>query len=405
MALSSGFTFRFLLGVILAPFFAIWLYGRLVAVPQVLIYNAPDRLIPVNGFKEYSVKFTDQVRNCEDGIVVPDNKVAILSCDPGRDLWNTVMGIFTEPLTAIPHGQLFLYQYGSQKLSDEEAVVPIELVEFPEISSFHPLGIDYHQPSGTLFVCNHAYEGARIEVFSLDISANRPVATHKRTIVSPLLRTPNAIAALNDHEFYVTNDHYFRAKDFRWLALLESYGAIPGGSLAHVNLSPGNGGANGGDLEVRTVSRIPFANGVTLLNESRIAVASTTTPSVNLYDILPDRSVRLSGTIKVSFLPDNLSTDDRGVLLIAGHPHAPSMEKLIHSRLECVRAGGQDLSQCHRASSSPSWVAEWTELGGLKNLYVSRSEYGTSTTAARDASNKFGIITGLYEKGILVWKE
>lgn len=41
--------------------------------------------------KERQIKFRDQIRNCEDVVLDEGAGVAILSCDPGRDRWNTVM--------------------------------------------------------------------------------------------------------------------------------------------------------------------------------------------------------------------------------------------------------------------------------------------------------------------------
>jgi hypothetical protein len=51
-----------------------------------------------------------------------------------------------------------------------------------------------------------------------------------------------------------------------------------------------------------------------------------------------------------------------------------------------------------------SWVAEWSEAEGLKDLLIG-SDYGTSTTALRDVKNGVGFVTGLYEKGLLRWTE
>jgi hypothetical protein len=44
-----------------------------------------------SNFTSHSVKFGDRIRNCEDAVLVPSRRVAILACDPGRDTWNTVM--------------------------------------------------------------------------------------------------------------------------------------------------------------------------------------------------------------------------------------------------------------------------------------------------------------------------
>lgn len=45
----------------------------------------------VNTFKSHEVLFKDYVRNCEDVLMEESLGVAFVSCDPGRDRWNTVM--------------------------------------------------------------------------------------------------------------------------------------------------------------------------------------------------------------------------------------------------------------------------------------------------------------------------
>lgn len=48
----------------------------------------------VSVFKEQDVKYKDILKNCEDVIILEEQGVAILSCDPQRDAWNTVMVSF-----------------------------------------------------------------------------------------------------------------------------------------------------------------------------------------------------------------------------------------------------------------------------------------------------------------------
>jgi hypothetical protein len=50
----------------------------------VLIFDSDE-------FKDHRVKFVNDVRNCEDIVLDEARGAAILSCDAGRDKWNTVM--------------------------------------------------------------------------------------------------------------------------------------------------------------------------------------------------------------------------------------------------------------------------------------------------------------------------
>ena len=52
--------------------------------------NAPERLSRISNI-DYEIKFKELTRNCEDAVLDETNSLAILSCDPGRDKWNTVM--------------------------------------------------------------------------------------------------------------------------------------------------------------------------------------------------------------------------------------------------------------------------------------------------------------------------
>lgn len=378
-----SFLLKSAIGIIILAAIYPYIFARLQAL-SLFFANRPGRITEIRTWTDHSVKFRDRIRNCEDGLIVEEDGIAILSCDAGRDLYNTVMGTFATDFSSIPPGELLMYRYhhSAGRFSGlSEELTLIKLLDFPGVKEFHPLGVEYHRPSSTLFVCNHHYDGSRLEIFSLDLDSftTQPVAKHTRTIISPFLRSPNAITALSDHELYVSNDHYYLARENPWLAKVETYAGIPWGTLVYVNLSAGDSDSDSSP-SVHPVAHVPFANGVTLLNASILAVASTSTSRVRLYDIQPDHSLREFGVINVPFMPDNLSTDKRGTLLIAGHPHPPSLEKVIKSRSKCVNDDARNLDNC-LLSASPSWVAEWTPDSGLKNVYVTKGEFGSSTTA------------------------
>jgi arylesterase / paraoxonase len=67
-----------------------YLYDRLIGL-SIVIRNAPEKLQQVNRFKAQERKLKDVVRNCEDALLIPEREIALISCDPGRDNWNTVM--------------------------------------------------------------------------------------------------------------------------------------------------------------------------------------------------------------------------------------------------------------------------------------------------------------------------
>lgn len=354
--------------------------------------NAPSRFQTGHNLSNLRVQFRDLVRNCEDAVLDPEHGFALLSCDPGRDTWNTVMGVFQDPESP-PATGIYYYDYTSGSTKPEK----LALLDFNAASShFHPLGLDYHAESNTVFVTNHARDGPSIEVFTL-FQSDR-AATHIRTIKDGLLAAPNSIAALNSHEFLVTNDHHFRAGKDAKANLLETYLGLPGGSVVHVDLRLPS------QANVTRLARLPFANGIVQLNATTWAVASSSMNSIYLYD-LPSRNgdhvpaLELSSTIAMPFHPDNLSIDKDGKLLIAGHPHSPTLGKISKNIAQCNSPGGGKEGDCVQGLS---WIAEWGEQGGLTTLYKGRN-FGTSSTAVRDVDRRFGLAIGLYERGLLTW--
>lgn len=292
----------------------------------------------------------------------------------------------------MPKAALWIYDYATPT----HDVDPLNKLEFEGFTGdFHPMGVAYHGPSSTVFVVNQSTEGSRIEAFTLDLAGERPMAKHKRTITHPLISAPNSVTFINENELYVTNIHYFPAQDHPHLSLIETHLAIPGGSVVHIDLSTDT---------YRTVARLPFANGVKLINSTTLAVASSTTVSVKIYSIDPTtRDLTFRSSFGVPFGVDNLSVDKDGKLLAAGIPHIPSFQEFFETRELCNSDEGRDAEVCKTAVAGTS-VVEWTEEGGLKKLY-SGTDYPTGATAVRDVQRKTGIIVGLYANGIMEWKE
>jgi arylesterase/paraoxonase len=312
-------------------------------------------------------------------------------------------------------GGLYYYRYPKYPdISEEGAIHPLEITGLPLESwmKFHPLGIGYWEPTRTLYVVNHGPPGPTIEVFKVNKQVT--ALSYVKTIQhDALLNAPNAVEPISEDEIFVTNDHQWTPKAGKKWNLLETYLAIPGGSVVYVNMATN---------ETRKMVNLPFANGITVLNKTMLAVASTTTPSVNIYTITnsTNSTVSLQQTqkINVPFFIDNLDTDSSGHLLMAGHPHPPSLTKVAQTNHEYsfgekvgmgdgwIEGGlpdnGKPVDERFRA---PSWVAEWdgNKKGVLKDVYVGK-EYGTSSTFVRDVGRGVGIIVGLYERGIFVGK-
>ncbi|KAI1264848.1 putative paraoxonase [Xylariaceae sp. FL1019] len=357
--------------------------------------NAPARFQEISNIPNPTIKFSDRIRSCEDVILVESRGLAILGCDPGRERWNTVMGIF-EP-DPVANGDLYLYDY-----SKNDELLQFKFVDFKYQTNFHTLGMAYDEHTSTLFVANHRrHEHPAIEMFKLDLE--HQTATHQGSIQHPLIHGPNSITLINDHELMVTNNNYFLIRDNWLLNRIETYLALPLGSVVHVDFAAllKNPDAS---ADAKVITRLPFANGIEMINETAFAVASSTLGSVHTFDLATSKEL---SRFKVPFHPDNLSLSKDGALFVAGHPHMPTLVAFTESRhicndpIELSKADAKTQEAC-KTLSAPSWAVKWTEAGGVEHLYAS-TEYPSSATVVFDATSGKGMIAGLYAKGILVW--
>ncbi|KAK6223432.1 hypothetical protein LQW54_000550 [Pestalotiopsis sp. IQ-011] len=396
--------FRTALSIAILALLAPFIYDR----AQVLVgfyKNNPVRLSKHNALGHHDVKFAHKIRSCEDALLIESAGVAILPCDPGRERRNTIMGFFIPG--PVSSAELYLYDYKDAATPDSESLKRLELVDYAPGDDFHSLGMAFDEASSTLFVANHRHDGPKIEMFKLDQSTLQ--AKHIRSIAHPLIHGPNAIAIKNSNELFMTNDHHFTMAQSRFLAQAETYLALPLGTVVHVDVSDPE------TTKATVVARVPFANGVELINQTTLAVASSSKARVYLYNIVDNSGstsapeLVASSSIKLPYHVDNLSLTSDGRLLMAGHPHLPSLTKYAATRWICNDAAELDradatMKEYCATGQAASGASQWTEAGGLKHLYID-TEYPTSATAIYDSERKVGIIAGLYAKGILVWRD
>ncbi|KAI8964566.1 calcium-dependent phosphotriesterase [Daldinia sp. FL1419] len=383
-----------------------------LAQKLLLMYNnAPGRIVQINNLKSFEIKFPETIRSCEDSLLVQSKGLAILACDPGREVWNTVMGIFIPGPVA--NAELYAYNYSATGSPDSESLTRFEILGYDPNADLHTLGIAYDEDNSLLYVTNHRQEGRTIELFKLDL--DKFTATHFRTIRHPLFLSPNGIALLNDHEFLVTNDHYFLMEKSRFLSTLETQLGLPLSTVLHVDISPVLEDPES-PAKADIVARFAFPNGIELINETTVAIASTTNTAVFFYTISrpePANSSSLTLTYKSSaqfpFWVDNIQMSDNGTLFVAGHPHPPTLSKYAFSRHNCgspevLATADASFQQYCEDGRCLSGVSKWTESGGVEHLYLG-DDYPTSSTAMFDSKRKVGIISSLYGKGIMVWRE
>lgn len=350
----------------------------------------------------YELKYVDKLRNCEDLVVDEKAGYMVLGCDEGRDVWNTVMvsisqstfpdmhslhlqGVFGK--TSPPNGILYLYDYSRARPSLET----IRLLNTPSDYSFHPLGLSLHLPTNTLLAVNHGTSGSTVDQFHFSRLGNS--ATYIRSLSSPYLRAPNAVLQISNTEVLVTNDHFFTPRKSKWLNKIETYLGLPLGGVTYLNLETG---------AATQVARIAFANGIALLNQTTVAVASSSSAKVFLYEmdnITSPPTLTYKEPIAMPFWPDNLHMAG-GKLFIAGHAQLSGLTKLSESRQHC----GADTKSAGCDAVAPSYVAQWTREKGVEDVYVGTEIYASSGIAV-DEKRGVGVISGLYGKGLLIWNQ
>ncbi|KAF2643354.1 calcium-dependent phosphotriesterase [Massarina eburnea CBS 473.64] len=355
--------------------------------------NSLGKLQPVYNIKSHDILFRDRVRNCEDVLMEESLGIAILSCDPGRDRWNTVTGTFRNDLD-VQSGRLWLYDYSHPELSDSELLRPFIFKNFASENDFHPLGLEFDSLTSTLYVVSHAQSGSCIEIFQLEILS--ATATHVRTFTHPLVHTPNSIHSLGEGKLFVTNDHYMRAAVSPLLSKVETFSGVPGGTVVFVDLKEPE--------ESKIVARVPFANGITMLNQTTLAVGSTSKSGVYFYDVEPSsHALTFKRVVRTPSLVDNISVDSKGILLIAGHPDVFRLMQVSKGRPSCVEGSEKEEERKACECIAPSWAAEWSEEKGLRTFYKGE-DFCSSSMAVRDVERGVGIVSGLYEKGVMVFK-
>jgi arylesterase/paraoxonase len=298
------------------------------------------------------------------------------------------MGTFVVEREEKESAHIWIYHYSTPGLSDSKALKALKLKDYPNTADFQPLGIEFDATTSTLYVINHGrHTGNIIDIFQ--VSVQDAVARYVQTL------TPNSMHSLGNGKLLVTNDHYVGALISPFLSQVETFAGIAGGSVVYTDIH--------NPSHIKSLAHVPFANGIAMLNSTIVAVATSSKAGVYLYHFDSDKpKLHIRKYVRMPSGVDNLSVDTSGKLLMAGHPFAPAFVKTAKDRAKCDVQGSEEAKKACECTS-PSWVAEWSEEGGLNTLYKDNGEeFCSSSTFARDIGRGFGIVTGLYNRGLLV---
>lgn len=368
---------------------------------------------------------------CEDLVQWPQADLIIVSCDPGRLRWNTVLGPLADPT---PRGVLYAYHFNSTTSEDPSgtSLYRLDMLGFPDSQDFHPLGLELHSTnthSARLFVVNHRRDRSVIEVFDLNLDSEnqrggKATLSWRRTLAHDRIWTPNSIVAVGPTSLLVTNDHYFNRRFHSIPHILETWLRIPGGNVIEIEFDDNTPGLHssssiGDALESKgveawkVIGRIHFANGLALdPSGTTLVVAASMEYSLFFYSRKPPTtpesraSYAFTGSKSLTFAPDNIVFDEPKRIIVTGHPHGLTLVKF-------VKAGG-------KATPPGSWVSIVTasdssgpfEPSNAKVQTVFRDDghfFSSSSTAviikkkvseSPDTPSKL-FVSGLYQKGLM----
>ena len=186
--------------------------------------------------------------------------------------------------------------------------LPIDML--PDFKpEFHPHGISYFKTKSgkeLLFVVNHTKQNTTQKVERFEIRGKKLV--HIETIQHKLMNLPNDLVAVNERQFYVTNDHKY-LKGFG--RVMEEYLRLPYGSVNFYD----------GKTMTKVADGITYANGInTSLNGKTVFVTSPTNNQLFVFDRKADNTLTQVESIKTGTGADNIELDTKGNLWMGCHP-------------------------------------------------------------------------------------
>jgi len=233
------------------------------------------------------------IPGAEDMTVLEEEDFIVISSDDRRS--NEQGGIYIQDLRKVK-------------------VKPINISEKFK-KPFHPHGISLYKLDSLgyiLYVINHVEEVENgnvvkrhyIEKFQLhgyDLK-------HLETIKHPKISSPNDIVAIDENQFYFTNDHGFTSK---WGILVEDYLGLAKGNVVYFD----------GQNYDEKASKIAYANGINYDTERKLLfVASPRRFLIKVFQVGDNMDLTFIENIDCGTGVDNIEFDQNKKLWIGCHP-------------------------------------------------------------------------------------
>jgi arylesterase/paraoxonase len=244
----------------------------------------------------------------------------------------------------------------------------------------HGIGLYVH-PSGErrLFAVQHSPRGESVFVFRIEDEQDKSFLTLARTVTAPHFASLNDVTGSGLEAFYVTNDHGRRGPGRQ---LLDDAAMLARASVMYFD----------GTSARIVADKLRYANGITLTPDGqRVFVAETTGYQIRSYVRQPNGDLRPSDPpLSVDTSPDNFSIDDRGNLLLAGHPSPLQFVRHARSKDQPAPSEVVQLSVLSSASGPASVQRIYREPGKL-----------LSASSVAVAHGSHLLIGGVFDRGIL----
>lgn len=310
----------------------------------------------------FSGKIYDKIKlpGVEDIAISPDNRFMIFSSD------NRKARITGEERI----GALYL-------LDLEEDLLSTKLISDHLKNPILPHGISLIQIDSamySLFVINHA-DGHSVEVFHLIDDS----LIHIQTIKSEWMINPNDIVAINENEFYFTNDH----------KNLEGFDRIKEDYLGF-NESNVVRYVNGEFQEV--AKGIGYANGINFdFSRSLLFVAASREFKVHVYQRSADGQLSFIESIKTKSGVDNIEFDEDGKLWIGAHPNLMKFARYAQGKEE--KAPSEIITIDYKSTGDYEVKSIFTDDGSI-----------VSASSVAVPFNQHVFIGNVMDENIVIWQ-
>jgi len=214
-----------------------------------------------------------------------------------------------------------------------------------------------------LLVVNHA-EGEFIEVFDL---YNRDSLVHRKTLSDPLIYSPNDIIAINEKEFYFTNDKYSKNK---LGVLTENYLGLKWSETVYFD----------GENYRVVANNSSYANGINYDKKRNLVyLAGVRDFSIKVYQRQENGDLTFIEEIDCGTGVDNIELDSEGNVWIGCHPNMLAADAFMKGK----------------SDKSPSEI--------IKITYRKKGDYDVETVYLNDGTEmSVSTVAAIYKDLLLV---